>query len=82
MTTPIRRTGGKIRVFPGHNLTNNFDLYVAQVPTQMDIGNSADLDRETVGRIMATLSQQGIVEWKGRTLFIREPKGLKDLAMI
>ncbi len=47
-----------------------------------DIGNSVSFARETVGRIMATLSQQGIVEWKGRTLFIREPEGLNYLAMI
>ena len=61
---------------------NAGNLYVAQVPTQTDIGNSASFARETVGRIMATLSQQGIVEWKGRTLFIREPEGLNYLAMI
>ena len=61
---------------------NAGNLYVAQVPTQTDIGNSVSFARETVGRIMATLSQQGIVEWKGRTLFIREPEGLNYLAMI
>jgi len=65
---------------PDPNAPGN--LYVNQVPTQTDIGNSVGLARETVGRIMATLSQQGIVERKGRTLFIRDPDGLNDMAMI
>ena len=41
---------------------NAGNLYVAQMLTQTDIGNSVSFARETVGRIMATLSQQGIGE--------------------
>ena len=50
------------------------------MPTQADIASHASTTRETVARVLGQLSKGGIVERKGKTLYIRDLEKLETLA--
>jgi len=50
------------------------------LPTQAQIAAQASTTRETVARVLSQLTQAGIVERKGRTLYIKELEKLQTLA--
>lgn len=50
------------------------------LPTQAEIASQASTTRETVARVLGQLSNEEIVERKGKTLYIREQKKLMILA--
>ena len=53
---------------------------VRPVPTQSDIASRAGTTRETVSRAMNQLAVAGVVERKGRSLYIRDRDRLAELA--
>lgn len=53
---------------------------VENLPTQQDIAIMINTSRETVSRVLADLSQRGIVEKDMRRLIIRHPQELRNLA--
>ncbi|MCP5431924.1 MAG: Crp/Fnr family transcriptional regulator [Alphaproteobacteria bacterium] len=54
--------------------------YIYPLPTQAQIASLASTTRETVARVLGQLTQTGIVERKGRTLYVREKAKLELLA--
>lgn len=56
-------------------------MLIESPPNQADIANVVGLSRETVSRVMSKLSQDGIIQRKGRKLFILDREQLQDLAM-
>lgn len=53
---------------------------VENLPTQQDIAIMINTSRETVSRVLAELSQRGVVEKDMRRLIIRRPQDLRQLA--
>jgi len=53
---------------------------VRPLPTQSDIASRASTTRETVSRAMKQLSVAGVVERKGRVLYVRDHGRLAELA--
>lgn len=53
---------------------------VENLPTQQDVAIMINTSRETVSRVLAELTQRGIVEKDMRRLIIRRPEDLRHLA--
>lgn len=54
---------------------------VYPLPTQAVLAGDAGTTRETVARVLGRLSNQGIVQRKGRSLYIRDRDKLESLAV-
>ena len=48
-------------------------------PTQADLAARVDTTRETVARVLGRLLKTGMIERKGRTVYIPDPETLKNL---
>ncbi len=48
-------------------------------PTQADLAARVDTTRETVARVLGRLVKTGLIERKGRTVYIPDPETLKNL---
>jgi CRP/FNR family transcriptional regulator, cyclic AMP receptor protein len=49
------------------------------LPTQADLAARASTSRETVGRVLGRLAKTGLIERKGKTVYIPDPEALKTL---
>lgn len=56
------------------------DAVITAMPTQHDLASKVGATRETVARALGQLVNTGVVERRGRTLFIRDFEMLGDLA--
>lgn len=52
------------------------------IPTQQVIASSVGVTRETVGRIFLRLIDTGIIDKKEKTLYVRDPDRLEEIALI
>ena len=66
-----------VRTRPG-GAENLWSVY--PMPTQADIAARASTTRETVAHVLGQLTQSGLVQRKGRTLYINERETLKSMS--
>lgn len=64
---------------PDPIVPNSWVVY--PLPTQATLAGDAGTTRETVARVLGRLSTQGIVQRKGRSLYIRDRERLESLAV-
>ena len=64
---------------PDPIVANSWMIY--PLPTQAVLAGDAGTTRETVARVLGRLTAQGIVQRKGRSLYIRDRKLLESLAV-
>ncbi len=57
------------------------NLIIFPIPTQSHIANGVGVARETVARIFSKLTQDNIIERKEKTLYIRDPEKLENIAL-
>lgn len=62
---------------PDPAVSNLWSVY--PMPTQSDIAARASTTRETVARVLSQLTQDGLIQRKGRTLYINDREHLKRL---
>jgi CRP-like cAMP-binding protein len=63
---------------PDPAVPNLWSVY--PMPTQADIAARASTTRETVARVLGQLTQAGLVQRKGRTLYINDRETLKAMS--
>ena len=63
---------------PDPAVPNLWSVY--PMPTQSDIAARASTTRETVARVISQLSQDEIIQRKGRTLYINDREHLQEMA--
>ena len=63
---------------PDPAVRNLWSVY--PMPTQADIAARASTTRETVARVLGQLTQSGLVQRKGRTLYINDRETLKAMS--
>lgn len=63
---------------PDPAVSNLWSVY--PMPTQADIAARASTTRETVARVLGHLTHNGIIQRKGRTLYINDRERLKEMA--
>jgi DNA-binding GntR family transcriptional regulator len=63
---------------PDPAVQNLWSVY--PMPTQADIAARASTTRETVAHVLGQLTQSGLVQRKGRTLYINDRETLKSMS--
>jgi len=63
---------------PDPAVANMWSVY--PMPTQSDIAARASTTRETVARVLSQLTQDGLIQRKGRTLYLNDRDRLRELA--
>ena len=61
-------------------VNENDECVIPSVPTQQELAVMVNTARETVSRALQVLLQKGIVAKDGRSLAIRDPVALRQLA--
>jgi CRP/FNR family cyclic AMP-dependent transcriptional regulator len=80
LLTPQQRLYGEILRMARPGEGQGAPLSVGEMPNHEELASWANTSREVVAFAIGSLARRGIVERKHKTLYIRDPEALRDLA--